>query len=67
MNWNTEAVNGLRKLLTLNLSIDEIAARMGITRGAVAGKSARLRAEAVTAHERPPIRLPPRGWVPANG
>ncbi len=70
MNWNTEAVNGLRELLALSLSISEIAARLGTTRGAVAGKSARLRAEAeipATTYERPPIQLPPRGWVPANG
>ena len=65
--WNLETIRTLRWMLALGSSLAEIAVRLGTTRGAVAGKAARLRAERIQLGQRdnrPAIELPPRGWAP---
>lgn len=65
MFWNAETTEALRVMLTLGSTYDEIAAKLGTTRGSVASKTSRLKEEAPVEVELISIELPPRNWTPS--
>lgn len=65
MTWTTSKVEQLTDLMEYNLSINEIADILKVTRGAIAGKMSRIREQAEQQIIVRPVLLPPRHWAPA--
>ncbi len=64
MFWNAENTEALRGMLGLGSTYDEIAAKLGTTRGSIASKTSRLKEEPVEVIVFP-IELPSRNWTPS--
>lgn len=64
MTWTAAKTEDLLDLMETTFSISEIAAILKVTRGAIAGKMARIREQAEQQVTIRSVLLPPRHWAP---